>query len=194
MQPVSTSEKENTAAEAALEAELRAIDSRHFRKVLGNFPTGVVAITSREASDEPIAMIVGSFTSVSLKPPLVSFLADISSYTQARIRAAGRFCANVLASDQEKLCRQMAKSGGKKFDGIRWTESPSGNPVLEGVIAWIDCRVSSVIELGDHYLIVGHVEELHVMSDKTPLVFLRGGFGDFTSDALQTLGRLLDWQ
>ncbi|MFT4014656.1 MAG: flavin reductase family protein [Paracoccus sp. (in: a-proteobacteria)] len=174
-------------------AEHPAIDPRHFRRVLGSFPTGVVAITSTEADGMPVGMVVGSFSSVSLEPPLVSFLADVASASQARIRATGRFCANVLAADQEKLCRKLASRGAEKFSGVGWTASPLGNPVLEDVVSWIDCRIHDVVRIGDHDLIVGRVQELHVVSDKTPLLFLRGGYGDYFSNAAALLDRLLDW-
>ncbi|WP_202970089.1 flavin reductase family protein [Pararhizobium polonicum] len=177
----------------AAAAEPSPIDARHFRTVLGSFPTGVVAITCVEASTTPVAMIVGSFTSVSLEPPLVSFLADRSSSTQARIRARGRFCANVLAADQERLCRTLAARGTDKFDGITWEQSPLGNPILPGIVSWIDCMVDDVIEIGDHYLIVGRVHALHTVTDKTPLLFLRGAYGDYFSNAALVLDRLMDW-
>ncbi|MFK3779324.1 flavin reductase family protein [Agrobacterium sp. NPDC089420] len=169
------------------------IDPRHFRTVLGSFPTGVVAITSTEADEQPVGMIVGSFTSVSLKPPLVSFLADHTSTSQARIRATGRFCANVLAADQERLCRKLAGRGTQKFDGVAWQASPLGNPVLEGIVSWIDCTIEDTIEIGDHYLIVGRVRELTSVSDKTPLLFLRGGYGDYFSNSALLLERLREW-
>ncbi len=183
-----------SAAATMPEAPPRPIDARHFRTVLGNFPTGVVAITTRGSEDQPVAMIVGSFTSVSLSPPLVSFLADRSSSTQAEIRAAGRFCANVLAADQEGLCRKLAARRPGRFDGVHWEPSSMGNPVLEGIVAWIDCTIDDVVELGDHYLIVGRVHELRAVSDKTPLLFLRGAYGDYVSIAALMLDRFLDWQ
>ena len=182
-------------ADAVVIAETaEEIAPRHFRNVLGNFPTGVVAITTLDPDGEPIGMIVGSFTSVSLDPPLVAFLADKGSSTQARIRAAGRFCANVLAFDQEALCRKIAARIPRKFDEVAWEPSPRENPVLGGVVAWIDCAVDQVVELGDHYLIVGAVKELHAVSDKTPLLFLRGTYGDYFSNATLLLDRLTDWQ
>lgn len=170
-----------------------AIDPRHFRTVLGSFPTGVVAINSTEVDNVPVGMVVGSFTSVSLDPPLVSFLADVSSQSQSRIRATGRFCANVLAADQEMLCRRLASRGADKFVDIDWTRSPLGNPVLAGIVSWIDCLIHDTIQIGDHHLIIGRVQELHVVSDKTPLLFLRGVYGDYFSNAAAILDRLLDW-
>jgi 3-hydroxy-9,10-secoandrosta-1,3,5(10)-triene-9,17-dione monooxygenase reductase component len=170
------------------------IEGRHFRTVLGHFPTSVVVITAEGPDHQPEGMVVGSFTSVSLDPPLVSFLADRSSRTFAKIRAAGRYCANALAANQEDLCRRMAARGADRFDGVAWQPSPLGNPVLEGIVAWVDCEIEKVVELGDHFLAVGRVRELRVESPKTPLLFFRGGYGDYFSATSVLLDRLVAWQ
>lgn len=166
------------------------VDGRRFREVLGNLPTSVVAVTTTQSDGSPAGMIVGTFTSVSLDPPLVSFLADRSSGSFARIRAAGRYCANVLAADQEPLCRQLAAGGAAKFDGLVWEPSTLGNPVLGGIVAWVDCDLEKVVELGDHYLAVGRVRDLRVCSPRTPLLFFRGGYGDYFSTTSLLLDRL----
>ncbi|MFD4511616.1 flavin reductase family protein [Streptomyces sp. NPDC058457] len=168
-------------------------DKGHFRQVLGNFPTSVVAITAGIPGSRPEGMIVGSFTSVSLDPPLVAFLADRSSGTFPRIRAAGRFCVNALAADQEVLCRSMATRSADRFDGVPWRLSPLGNPVLDGVVAWIDCELAEVVEIGDHCLAVGRVHALRAESAKTPLLFFRGGYGDYFSTTSLVLDRLVGW-
>nr|WP_308340772.1 flavin reductase family protein [Rhodococcus sp. USK10] len=81
----------NTKASLALNDD-RVIDPRQFRDILGHFPTGVVAVTAADNEGRPVGMAVGSFTSVSLDPPLVAFLPDKSSSTFPKIRAAKRFC------------------------------------------------------------------------------------------------------
>lgn len=170
------------------------MDARRFRTVMGNFPTSVVAITSTEPEGTPVAMIVGSFTSVSLDPPLVSFLADTGSTTFERIAASGRYCANVLAGDQEALGRRMAKRGVDRFAGLDWHLSPLGNPVIAGAVAWVDCTIDQVVELGDHHLAVGRVHELDVLSEKTPMLFFRGGFGDYYSASALLMDRITTTQ
>jgi flavin reductase (DIM6/NTAB) family NADH-FMN oxidoreductase RutF len=137
-------------------------------------------------------MIVGTFMSVSLEPPLVSFLVDGSSNTLRTIRTAGRFCANALAGNQERLSRQMA-GGPNRFEGADWQDSPLGNPVLDGVVAWVDCTVEKIVELGDHQLVVGRVGTLRVESMKTPLLFFRGGYGDYLSSTTLLLDSLVGW-
>jgi 3-hydroxy-9,10-secoandrosta-1,3,5(10)-triene-9,17-dione monooxygenase reductase component len=175
------------------ETPAEAFSGRQFRDVLGHFPTSVVAITTTDAEQRPHGLVVGTFTSVSLAPPLVSFLADRSSTTLPTIRTAGRFCANVLAGNQERLSRQLAAGGANRFEGTTWKASPRGNPVLDGIVAWVDCTVEQIVELGDHLLVVGRVRDLRVESLKTPLLFFRGGYGDYLSSATLLLDRLVGW-
>ncbi|WP_030326361.1 flavin reductase family protein [Streptomyces sp. NRRL B-3229] len=166
------------------------IDGRRFRDVLGHFPTSVVAITTTDAEACPQGLIVGTFASVSLDPPLVSFLVNHSSSTLRSIRDAGRFCANALAGNQERLSRKMA-TGGDRFEGVGWTASPLGNPVLDGIVAWVDCTVENTVEIGDHFLVVGRVRDLRIESMRTPLLFFRGGYGDYLSSSMLVLDRLI---
>jgi flavin reductase (DIM6/NTAB) family NADH-FMN oxidoreductase RutF len=155
-----------------------AFDSATFRQVLGHFPTGVTVITS--ASDGvPVGMAVGSFSSVSLEPPLVAFFPDRSSTSWPKIQAAGTFCVNVLGEHQEDVCRRFAMKGDDKFAGLGWTPAGTGSPRIEGVIAWIDCDIDSVTDAGDHFCVIGAVRELAVGHDGGPLVFFRGGYGRF---------------
>ena len=150
-------------------------DSGRFRHVLGHFATGVAIITAA-GPDGPVGMSVSSFTSVSLEPPLVAFLPDKSSTSWPAIRAAGAFCVNILSSGQERLCAQFARRGGEKFAGVSWRAAPSGAPVLDGVMAWIDCELTQTFESGDHYIAIGRVRQLDAAEMAAPLVFFQGGY------------------
>ena len=79
-------------------------DSKEFRSVLGNLPTGVVIVSGVDVSGEPQGVTIGSFVSISLDPPLVGFFQGLNSKTWPAIAASGSFCANVLAQDQSELC------------------------------------------------------------------------------------------
>jgi 3-hydroxy-9,10-secoandrosta-1,3,5(10)-triene-9,17-dione monooxygenase reductase component len=155
------------------------IDSATFRKVLGNYPTGVCVVTALGEDGQPIALVVGSFTSVSLDPPLVGFLPDRKSSSWPLIRAAGHFCINVFASDQTELCRQLAAPGPDKFAGVSFSLSERNTPQLENVIAWIDCSLHDVLEAGDHYVVLGAVQNLEVTREDDPMLFFRGRYGGF---------------
>ncbi|HVT66106.1 MAG TPA: flavin reductase [Trebonia sp.] len=126
-------------------------------------------------------MAVSSFTSVSLEPPLVAFLPDKSSTSWPRIRDAGMFCVNILSSGQKELCAQFARKGTDKFAGVSWHPAPSGAPVLDGVMAWIDCELTQTFESGDHYIAIGRVLQLEAAEYGAPLVFFQGGYGHFAA-------------
>lgn len=158
-----------------------SIDPRTFRDVLGHSPTSVAAVTALDSSGYPIGMIVGTFTSVSLDPPLVGFLPDKRSSTFPRIRDARSFCVNILAADQESVCRALSAKRPDRFEGISWRSAPSGAPIIDGVVAWIDCLPESLYETGDHYFFTGRVTEMEVVKPTFPLVFFQGGFGAFAS-------------
>lgn len=74
-------------------------DAAKFREVLGHYPTGVVVVTGIAADGAPSGMVIGSFTSVSLEPPVVAYLPGKSSRSFARLREAETFCVNVLSAD-----------------------------------------------------------------------------------------------
>lgn len=153
-------------------------DSAKFRQVLGHFPTGVTVVTAAPASG-PVGLAVGSFASVSLDPPLVAFFPDKRSTSWPRIEEAGSFCVNVLAEDQEEVCRRFASKSDDKFEGLGWRPAPSGAPILAGTLAWIDCDIHAVIDAGDHFYVTGAVRELEVEREGGPLLFFRGGYGRF---------------
>lgn len=160
--------------------EQAAFDSARFRQVLGHFPTGVTVITAMSGA-APVGLAVGSFASVSLEPPLVLFCAAQSSSTWPLIREAGQFCVNVLAEDQEDVCRSFASKGADKFAGIGWKHSALGEPQLDGVLAWIDCEIAEVVPEGDHDVVIGRVRGLEVVREGGPLLFFRGGYGRLTA-------------
>lgn len=155
------------------------IDPATFRQVLGSYPTGVCAITAPGADGFPLGMVVGTFTSVSLDPPLVGFLPDRNSSTWPRIEQAGHFCVNVLASDQQQVCRQLAAKGADKFSGLEYALSVHGLPVIAGSLARIECSIYSVTDAGDHLFVLGNVLSLETTRDDNPMLFYRGQYGGF---------------
>lgn len=155
-----------------------------YRRVLGQYPTGVSAVTALGDDGAPVGMAVGTFTSVSMDPPIVGFLPTKTSSSWPKIQAAGSFCINVLTSAQENVCRALSARGDDKFAGLTWEPGATGAPVLEGALAWIDCTIRDVLDAGDHYIVLGDVVEMKLGTPALPLVFFRGGYGEFTSGPL----------
>ncbi|MEW2544893.1 flavin reductase family protein [Streptomyces sp. NPDC047002] len=147
------------------------------RRVAGHHPTGVVLVTGPPPAPDqpPPAMVMGTFTSVSLDPALVGLLPARTSTTWPRIRAAGCFCVNVLAADQEELCRNFAAA-----DPGRWRvphrPGACGAPVLLGALAWFECDVAGEVDAGDHWFVTGAVRDLAIQRGGPPLVFFRGRY------------------
>ncbi|MCZ4590174.1 flavin reductase family protein [Rhodococcus opacus] len=161
--------------------ELPSIDTALFREVLGQYPTGVVVVTATDNAGDAIGMTVGSFTSVSLDPPLVAFLPSKTSSSWRALRESGdSFCINVLGASQEDVCRAVTMKKVDKFNGFTLHESPAGNPVIDGAVVWIDCVTEHVYPGGDHDVVIGRVLGLDHGSNDQPLLFFRGGYGSFT--------------
>ncbi|MFB6845951.1 flavin reductase family protein [Streptomyces sp. NPDC056373] len=164
--------------------ERAPLDPREFRRVLGNFASGVAVVTAPPATagDPPAGFACQSFTSLSLDPPLVAFMVGRTSTTWPRIARAGVFCVNVLGSGQGELCRSFAVSGADKFAGVTYDAAPvSGSPRLTGTVAWIDCTIHAVHPGGDHLIVVGRVDALGAVADADPLLFHRGRFAGVTA-------------
>ena len=168
---------------AVREDERAPVDPGVFRRVLGDFASGVTVVTAPAAEDEtgPAGFACQSFASLSLEPPLVSFMVARTSTSWPRIARAGVFCVNVLSSAQGELCRAFAVSGADKFAGVAHAPAPvTGSPLLEGVSAWIDCEIHAVHTGGDHLIVVGRVRALDARAEGgDPLVFHRGKLGTF---------------
>ncbi|MFE6285761.1 flavin reductase family protein [Streptomyces sp. NPDC057877] len=168
--------------------ERAPVDQTEFRRVLGNFATGVTVVTAPATpgtddpaappTDAPAGFACQSFSSLSLDPPLVAFMVGRTSTTWPRIARAGVFCVNVLAAHQADLCRAFAARGGDKFAGVAYDAAPvSGSPRLAGALAWVDCAIHAVHTGGDHLVVVGRVTALGAPDpDGPPLVFHRGRF------------------
>jgi flavin reductase (DIM6/NTAB) family NADH-FMN oxidoreductase RutF len=155
-------------------------DEASYRTVLGHFATGVTIITAL-SDGEPIGVSANSFTSVSLNPPLVLFCASKDSTTWPKIEAAGTFTVNILGEHQEDVCRVFATRGADRFSRIGWRPSANGSPILHDALAYIDCTIQDQHDGGDHLIVVGLVHELGVLNDEGPLIFYRGGYGQFDS-------------
>jgi 3-hydroxy-9,10-secoandrosta-1,3,5(10)-triene-9,17-dione monooxygenase reductase component len=150
-------------------------DSAQFRAVLGHVPTSVVVVTGVNAQGEPFGITIGSFSSVSLDPPLVGFFPGVNSQSWAAIRESGHFCVNVLGAAQEDFCWRFAKEGNDKFAGLEWTAAASGSPMLPECIAYIDCSIEEEMVAGDHYFVQGRVESLHhADAVSNAMAFFRG--------------------
>lgn len=153
-----------------------AIDAHAFRETLGRFATGVAFVTGAP-DGKPAGLIVNSFTSVSLDPPLVAFCPARSSLTWQRMRRTRRFAVNVLEREHESFARRAAPAGADRFAGIDWELGPGGAPMLTDALATLECEVVAEHAAGDHWIVVGLVDGLRTSRIGQPLTFFAGTFG-----------------
>jgi 3-hydroxy-9,10-secoandrosta-1,3,5(10)-triene-9,17-dione monooxygenase reductase component len=153
-----------------------APDARSFRDALGRFATGVAFVTAAP-DGEPVGLIVNSLASVSLEPPLVSFSPARSSLTWSRMRRTGRFGVNVLGCRHERFAKRATPAGADRFAGLDWEPGRGGVPLLTDALASLECEIVAEHPTGDHWIVVGRVDDLHVSAVDVPLVFYVGDFG-----------------
>ncbi len=139
-----------------------ALDTTFFRRVMGQFTTGVTVVTTR--SEKGIAgLTVNSFTSVSLNPLLVLVSIDLRSQSLPFFREGGIFAVNILTQEQEALARCFASSVEERyayFCHARHHVAATGAPILDGSLAFIDARITAEYPGGDHALFLGQVEAM----------------------------------
>lgn len=150
------------------------IDTRTFRQIVGQFPTGV-SVVATDVQGTVHGMTVNSLTSLSLDPMLMLFCVDRRTKMAELMRQAQGFSVNVLREEQEALSTYFA--GGWKLDKappFRFVEW-SGGPRLEGCLAAMGCRRDNIVEAGDHLIITGEIIALHMgVEPRSPLIFHSG--------------------
>lgn len=161
-----------------VERRERELDPSALRQAFGHYPTGVAVITAM-SPDGPVAMLVSSFTTVSLRPALVAFCAAHTSTTWPLIADARSCCINVLGASQEELCRQLATKREQRFESVDWSPAASGAPILAGVVGWLDCAIAEVRVAGDHDLVLLDVLAHDASPEREPLLFHRSGYRAF---------------
>ena len=153
--------------------------STDFRSTVGSFATGVTVVTTR-GEEQAYGMTANAFSSVSLDPPLVLVCVIANSEGSAHIEENRCFAVNVLHADQEPLSRYFASRdrprGRDAFREVAHRTASSGSPILDGSIAYLDCRVHAAYEAGDHQIFIGEVLELGFDPDGNPLVFHAGRY------------------
>lgn len=157
------------------------VDEASFRAALGSFATGVGVMTTA-ASGGRFAMTANAVSSVSLDPRLVLVCVGRGATMAEHVVEAGIFAISFLAEGQSLLSDRFADpstDAEEKFAGVATREAATGSPVLEGAVGWVDCRVHSVADGGDHLVVIGEVLAAGADKDVEPLVYFRGVYGSY---------------
>jgi flavin reductase len=157
----------------------QAFSGKEFRSALGSFATGVTVVTT-SGEEHAYGMTANAFSSVSLDPPLVLVCVMTGAEGAEHIRSNRCFAVNVLAADQEPISRFFSSKdrprGRDAFADVPHRTEASGSPILDGVVAYLDCRLHVTLQAGDHDIFIGEVLALGVSDDVQPLLFAGGGY------------------
>ncbi|GED88734.1 flavin reductase family protein [Streptomyces sp. 6-11-2] len=158
-------------------ATVRLASPQLLRSVFRRHAAGVAVITARGDAG-PVGFTATSLTSVSAEPPLLSFGVGTGGSSWPAIAATDHVGVHILGEHQEELAATFARSGADRFGApTAWREGPEGVPVLDGVLAWMVCRVVTRVPAGDHRIVLAEV----VLGDPTgvgrPLLYHQGRFG-----------------
>lgn len=151
-------------------------DSRAFRDTLGCFATGVCVVTASCSDQETMGMTVNSFTSVSLEPPLVLWCLGKSSQNGDHFLKADHYTINILNSEQESLSNYYASRDRSITAATELLKGNNGHTIIKEAMAFMDCTLVDKIEAGDHWIMLGRVENFGKNPDKKPLLFAQGRY------------------
>ena len=159
------------------------ISGDEFKSALRLFPSGVTVVTMR-AGDHLHGLTVSAFASVSPDPPLISIIIDHRHRAHALLEASDAvFAVNFLGEEQAALSERFAFSKeDDRFAGARWRTAATGAPILDGALAWLDCRVHSRLPAGTHTIYVGEVLASGTDPSRHPLVYWNRAYRKLAAD------------
>lgn len=155
------------------------IEKHLFLRVMGSFASGVTIVTVMGEDGERHGFTASAVSSLSLEPRMLLVCVSERSSTLNIIKKAQSFAVNILAADQQHVAQQFATQEGDRFAGVRWRPGPeTGNPVIDGSLAYAECRLTDTCMGGDHVIVMGEI----VSGDSheaEPLLYFRGRYGRY---------------
>jgi flavin reductase (DIM6/NTAB) family NADH-FMN oxidoreductase RutF len=133
-----------------------------------------VAVVTTKTKDKANGLTVSWVSQVSYSPPLVMVTIAPKNFSYQLMKESGVFAVNILTKDQVSLGKHFSSSSGRdtdKFEGITYDTKKTGSPILKDVYSYLDCKVVSTHEAGDHVLFIGEVVDASAASNGDPLLF-----------------------
>ncbi|RMG52741.1 MAG: flavin reductase [Acidobacteria bacterium] len=153
------------------------LDQQQFRQLMGRFATGVTVVTLAGENGAPYGLTVNAFTSVSLDPMLVLICIDKKVGGYELFKPGRGFAVNILAEDQEEISNRFATRDADRFARLTYRTGVTGAPILDGVLAYLECRITRAYDGGDHTIFLGEVKAGQIEEHKSPLLFFGGRYG-----------------
>jgi len=150
-----------------------------FVRVMGSFASGVTIITVIGKDGQPHGLTASALSSLSLEPRMLLICINERSSTLEQIKEAGSFAVNILAAEQQEVAQQFATRKEDRFGGVRWRPGmETGSPILDGSLAYAECRLRDTCKGGDHVIVMGEVVagDAH---EAEPLLYFRQRYGTY---------------
>jgi flavin reductase (DIM6/NTAB) family NADH-FMN oxidoreductase RutF len=155
------------------------IEKHLFLRVMGSFASGVTVVTVMDQDGVPRGFTASAVSSLSLEPRMLLVCVSERSSTLDVLARAGSFAVNILSADQQHVAQQFATADGDRFAGLRWRQgAETGNPVIDGALAYAECRLTDTCKGGDHVIVMGEIlaGDAH---EAEPLLYFRGRYGRY---------------
>ena len=151
------------------------VDKDEFRKAMSRFASSVTVVTAESEDGRPRGLTVSAFSSLSLDPPLVLICIEKNASLHQFLKEGSYFAVNILSEEQELVSRRFASRDSNRFDGVGYKKGATGAPLLDDVIAHVECLVTASHSAGDHTIFVGQVNEV-ATQEGAPLLYSRGRY------------------
>ena len=171
------------------------VDRERFRSVMGHFASGVTIISTRHEGID-YGLTASAVSSLSLDPPMLLICVNKTSNTRNAIEASGVFAVNILRENQSEVARQFAASRPDKFTGLSVSYGDLSVPLLDNMLATIECRVVESVSGGTHTVFLAEVEAAQAR-EGMPLAYFRGRMGCvafISSEKEASLWRDMQWE
>lgn len=154
------------------------MSKKDFSDALAKIPYGVSVVTmGRGGASVENGLTVSWMSQVSFEPPMLMIAVDKLHYSVDLLRSTKNFCVNLLADQQTALAARFARqatTAEAKLEGVPQRAADSGAAILTDSVAYFDCEVSSMVEAGDHLLVIGQIDDAAVLGERTPLTSASG--------------------
>ena len=151
-------------------------DTAGYRQALGRFPTGVAFVSARTPDGDAAGLLINSFTSVSLDPPMVLWCLGLAARSRPIFAAAPTFAVSILSADQRSLLSALGRPLEQRLKGVPIRDGLGGAPVIEEAAAVFECSIVTVTRAGDHEVFLGEVARFE-RREGPPLAYLAGEYG-----------------
>jgi flavin reductase (DIM6/NTAB) family NADH-FMN oxidoreductase RutF len=160
-------------------------ERRRLRDLMARFATGVSVVAARHG---PLlaGMTANAIATISIDPPLMMASIARKAETHGAIIGSHAFAISILADDQQALADCFARpTTARKLTGFcdaAWHEAETGSPILDGALAFFDCRLTQRYDGGDHTIFLGEIVAAGFRDDAEPLLWYASGYRRLSTD------------